>query len=71
MCTGCHKDSEERIVERAKEILKYRINYKTRIGMNLHMQLFEGHVSNYNDLYHVSILNKYHMFYLLYYLLLF
>ena len=31
----------------------YRINYKTRIGMNLHMQLFEGHVSNYNDLYQV------------------
>jgi len=31
----------------------YRINYKTRIGMNLHMQLFEGHVSNYNDLYRI------------------
>ena len=31
----------------------YRINYKTRIGMNLHMQLFEGHVSNYNDLYQI------------------
>ena len=29
----------------------YRINYKTRIGMNLHIELFEGSISNYNDLY--------------------
>lgn len=29
----------------------YRINYQTRIGMNLHYKLFEGHVSNYNDIY--------------------
>ena len=26
------EDSEERIVERAKKILKYRINYKTKYG---------------------------------------
>ena len=36
----------------------YRINYKTRIGMNLHMQLFEGHVSNYNDLYRIICIKK-------------
>ena len=29
----------------------YRINYKTRIGMNLHLKLFDGYISNYNDLY--------------------
>ena len=29
----------------------YRINYHTRIGMNLHYKLFEGYVSNYNDVY--------------------
>ena len=29
----------------------YRINYKTRIGMNLHVELFQGDISNYNDLY--------------------
>ena len=28
----------------------YRINYHTRIGMNLHYKLFEGYVSNYNEL---------------------
>ena len=29
----------------------YRVNYKTRVGMNLHMKLFDGYISNYNDLY--------------------
>jgi len=29
----------------------YRINYKTRIGMNLHVELFESRIFNYNDLY--------------------
>ena len=29
----------------------YRINYKTRIGMNLHLKLFDGYVNNYNELY--------------------
>ena len=29
----------------------YRVNYKTRIGMNLHVELFQGDISNYNDLY--------------------
>jgi len=29
----------------------YRINYKTRIGMNLHVQLFSDNVSNYDNLY--------------------
>ena len=29
----------------------YRINYKTRVGMNLHMELFDGTISNYNDIY--------------------
>ena len=29
----------------------YRINYKTRIGMNLHFKLFDGHANNYDDLY--------------------
>ena len=29
----------------------YRVNYKTRIGMNLHMELFEENISNYSDLY--------------------
>ena len=24
----------------------YRINYKTRIGMNLHMELLQGYISN-------------------------
>ena len=31
----------------------YRINYKTRIGMNLHMELFQGYISNYEDLYKI------------------
>ena len=29
----------------------YRINYKTRIGMNLYIELFNTNISNYNDLY--------------------
>ena len=29
----------------------YRVNYKTRVGMNLHMKLFDGYISNYNDIY--------------------
>jgi len=29
----------------------YRVNYKTRVGMNLHMKLFDGYISNYNNLY--------------------
>ena len=29
----------------------YRVNYKTRIGMNLHMKLFDEQVSNYDDIY--------------------
>ena len=29
----------------------YRVNYKTRIGMNLHVKLFSARVSNYNDIY--------------------
>jgi len=29
----------------------YRINYKTRIGMNLHIELFESRIFSYNDLY--------------------
>jgi len=29
----------------------YRVNYKTRVGMNLHMKLFDAYISNYNDIY--------------------
>ena len=29
----------------------YRINYITRIGMNLHVELFADNISNYNNLY--------------------
>tara|TARA_B100001996_G_scaffold223843_1_gene172224 strand:- start:508 stop:1644 length:1137 start_codon:yes stop_codon:yes gene_type:complete len=31
----------------------YKINYKTRMGMNLHRKLFEGYISSYDDLYKI------------------
>ena len=31
----------------------YKVNYKTRIGMNLHMKLFEGYISSHDDLYKI------------------
>jgi len=38
----------------------YRINYKSRIGMNLHSKLFTGYVNSYNDLYELIFRYPWH-----------
>ena len=38
----------------------YRINYKSRIGMNLHSKLFTGYVNSYNDLYELIFSYPWH-----------
>ena len=38
----------------------YRINYKSRIAMNLHLKLFTGYVNSYNDLYKFIFRHPWH-----------